>query len=110
MADQVLIPDVTGLDMAFGTVNGLPAYADVPDEFKRHNGTRWNEMFNRWFYSGLSGLSVIPRDGVDPDKALRHIKALMGSFEPKHEHKEAGCAYLMSRYFQSATWDGGSAA
>jgi hypothetical protein len=30
-----------------------------------------------------------------------HLKAIMGSFQPKHEHKTAGVAYLMSLWFEA---------
>lgn len=42
------------------------------------------------------------RPGVDRDKALVAIKAALGSFEPKHEHKEAGCAFLLHEWFELA--------
>jgi hypothetical protein len=54
-------------------------------------------------------LKFVVREGVDAKAAWRHCAALLRSFEPKHEHKEAGVAYLMSQYFESATWEGGSA-
>ena len=28
------------------------------------------------------------------------IAAILASFEPKHEHKEAGAAYLLSQWFE----------
>ncbi|WP_186191106.1 hypothetical protein [Burkholderia gladioli] len=104
MDTAIEIPKMTNLDVAFGTVEGLPSYASIPDEFKRHGGTKWNELFSKWFFGGLNSLSVTPKPGVDKDAALAHVRALMASFEPKHEHKEAGVAFLMSRYFDDASW------
>jgi hypothetical protein len=40
-----------------------------------------------------------PREGVDPEKAFRAIKATLGSFAPKHQHKEAAVAYMLSCWF-----------
>lgn len=100
---DIAIPEITKLDVAFGTTQGLPAYASIPDEFKRGR-TKWNELFSAWFFSGLTGLRVAPSPGVDRDKAIAHIRALMASFEPSHEHKEAGVAFLMSQYFADADW------
>lgn len=104
----ISVPEISDLDVAFGTVKGLPDYGEIPNQFKSHNGTPWNGLVSKLFFAGVSNLSLSPADGVDPGKAARHIKALLGSFEPKHEHKEAGVAYLMSRYFTAAKWDGGS--
>jgi len=50
------------------------------------------------------GRLSMPNDGIDQNKALRHIKAILGSFEPKHEHKEAAAAYLLSLWFKSVKY------
>ncbi|MDE1179460.1 hypothetical protein [Paraburkholderia sp.] len=97
-------PNISDLDVAFGTVKGLPDYASIPEEFKRGN-TKWNKLFSAWFYGGLKSLKIAPHEGVDKAAALKHIKALMASWEPKHEHKEAGVAYLMSKYFADVEWE-----
>lgn len=101
---KIVIPEITDLDMAFGTVVGLPVYSQVPDEFKRA-GSKWNRLFNDMFAFGLKAINLTPKSDIDPAKAWRHIRALSGSFQPKHEHKEAGVAYLMSQYFEDATWE-----
>lgn len=97
--------EVSNLDMAFGVgVDKLmPPYKEIPDEFK-HGHTKWNDLVCDWFYCGVSELNVIPKQGIDQKKALRHMRAIIGSFEPKHEHKEAACAYLMSLWFDDAKW------
>jgi hypothetical protein len=102
------IKDVNDVDMAFGgnIKKLLPAYNDIPDEYKGfHSQNKWVEMVNDWFYCGLKNLQLKPKAGVDPDKALRHIKAVMASFEPKHEHKIAGCAYLLSQWFEDVSYE-----
>ena len=107
---KIEIPELSDVDLAYGTTKGLPSYAKLPDEFRRHDGTPWNKLVSAMFFSGVKGLQFSPQPGVDADKAFRHIRALLASWEPKHEHKEAGVAFLMSQYFKSATWKGGSAA
>lgn len=101
------IQEVSDIEMAFpGSVSHLmPKREDIPDEFKEFRGTKWNGIFNDWFYSGLKNMKATPRGGVDSEKALRHIKAIMGSWEPKHEHKEAAVAYLLSQWFEEITYD-----
>jgi hypothetical protein len=98
--------EIENSDMIFGgnMKKLLPKYNEIPDEFKDRN-TKWNKVFNDWFFCGLKNCKWIPKEGIDTDKALRHIKAIMGSWEPKHEHKEAGCAYLMSEFFNDVKYE-----
>lgn len=96
------VKEVDGVDLAFGParINTLlPAWDEIPDEFKRHNN-KWVRIVSRWFFQGLKGATFKPKPGVDERKALNHIGACMKSWEPQHEHKEAGCAYLLSEFFE----------
>jgi hypothetical protein len=83
----------------------LPPYAELPDEFRRHNGTTWNTLVSEMFFSGGKWPRV--KDGINPVAAKRHVGAVLRSFEPKHEHKEAGAAYLMSLWFELPVGDSG---
>lgn len=76
----------------------LPSYRDLPEEFQRerHEGCR---IAQGWFFEGLKR-DLTPRQGIDKPTALRHLKACLGSFEPKHEHKIAGCGYLLAKWFE----------
>lgn len=103
--------EVSDLDIAFpASVSHLmPKYEDIPKEFQgfRPNST-WGGLFNNWFYRGLSNLSLQPKPGIDIVKALRHIRCIMRSFEPKHEHKESAVAYLLSCWFEpppASSWE-----
>jgi len=100
--------EVSQLDMAFGGAGGLekymPAYADIPKEFKGWNG-KWQDVQSKWFYTGLpEGTKFIAKEGVDVTKALRHLKTVQGSFQPKHEHKTAAVSYLMSLWFTDVVY------
>lgn len=102
------IMEVNDVDIAFGghTDKLLPKYEEIPDEFKNMNSrTKWNKMVDDWFYCGLKNLRLKPKAGVDTEKALKHIRAVMASFEPKHEHKIAGCAYLLSKWFDDVSYE-----
>ena len=77
----------------------MPAYEDIPAEFKRFPGTVWNKWQAEWFYKGLNGFPKA-KPGIDQDAALRHLEAIQGSWEPKHEHKEAAVAYLASLWLE----------
>ena len=99
--------DVDEAELAFpgDTARLLPPWKDIPEEFKRHNGTVWNKLVGDWFFCGLSEVKLVPKDGIDQKKAMRHLQTIMRSWEPKHEHKEAGVAYLLSQWFEdNPTW------
>lgn len=101
------IKDVPLIDIIFPTSvkNFIPSYEEIPKEFKnRYNETKWNKLFSDMFYCGLEKLKLIPKDGIDAQKALAHIRYVMGSWEPKHEHKEAACAFLFNEWFKDAKW------
>ena len=74
----------------------MPAMRDIPRDYP--NADKWQTLTSHWFFQGLKG-TLVPKEGIDLTTAMRHIKAVLGSYEPKHEHKEAAVAYLMSRWF-----------
>jgi hypothetical protein len=62
-----------------------------------YNGnTPYNALFGGLFFGGgkLNFKKDIPEDFRKT--ATQYLKAFMGSFEPKHEEKEAICAMLLS--------------
>lgn len=88
---------VTALEMSFGGKMDklLPPLSDIPVEFKKPN--KWTKIQSKWFYEGLPvGTEFSFKPGIDGNAALRHLKTIQGSFEPKHQHKEAAVAWLMS--------------
>ena len=99
--------DVDELDMAFGGKMKLllPAYEDIPEEFKDWNReTVWNKWQSGWFYSGLKRYPVA-KEGINLKKAMRHLAAIQSSWEPQHEHKSSGVAWLASLWFSSPDGD-----
>ena len=92
--------DVSALDLAFGANLDrlLPQFQDIPDEFK-WGLNPWNRITSEWFFNGLDTDLIESKEGIDQCKALLHLKVIMGSYSPKHEHRIAGCAYLMSHWF-----------
>jgi hypothetical protein len=90
----------------FGPIDHLPAWEEIPEDFRYNGGVgrgdarSWCELAERWLFEGLSGVRPIPKPGVDPQAALRAVRAILCSFAPKHEHKIAGCAFLLSEWFE----------
>jgi hypothetical protein len=99
--------EVTGMEMVVGgdMKKLLPPYTEIPQEFHMGSRGKWNRFVSDWFFCGLKDLKVTPKAGIDQGKALRHIKAIMASWEPQHEHKEAGCAYLASLWFEDVQYN-----
>lgn len=98
------IPDVTRLDLAFGKIDHMPRYDIVPDDFKR-SSNQYAAFIASWLFPGISQTELArlrPREGVNQSKALAAIGTIMRSFEPKHEHKNAGCAFLLHAWFELA--------
>jgi hypothetical protein len=94
-------PDVTRLDLAFGNIDHLPPWEAIPDDFRRDR-TPWNRQVGTWFFSGADKewvARITPKAGIDKQAALAAVQAVLRSWAPKHEHKEAGAAYLLSLWF-----------
>lgn len=94
---------VDNLRLAFptGVADLMPDYQSIPEEFKRWPARTWGgKLFSQLFYSGGSVAHLVAKPGIDRNDAIRHIRVIMGSFEPKHEHKEAACAYLFHEWFE----------
>lgn len=101
------VPEVTGVDVVFGGCGHMPKMSDIPEEFTRDRND-FVRAVSSWFFSGakrdgssliIDGKRFTAKSGVDAGKALAAIRAVLGSFDPKHEHKEAACAYMLSEWF-----------
>lgn len=108
---MLTIPDFDRLDVAFGNIKHMPKFEDLPEPFR--DGWQHNEYckaVSSWFYEGakaypngivLGGDHIfVAKTEVDAGKALAAIRAVLGSFEPKHEHKIAACGYMLSEWFE----------
>ena len=78
----------------------LPPMSEIPEEFREHRGA-WCVIAMRLFFSGGRFPHVKP--GIDADQAERHLMAVLGSFDPKHEHKEAAAGWLLSMWCETPT-------
>lgn len=79
----------------------LPPWDSIPKEFKNLNSTnRWVRVVKTWFFHGYDATKLVPVEGIDKNEALTHLKTCLRSWQPSHEHKTAGVAYLLSLWFQ----------
>ena len=85
----------------------LPKWDEIPEEFKHQSGNKWVQFQTDWFFSGLKNSDgLVPKPGIDKVLAMAHLSACQRSYQPKHEHKIAGVAYLASLWFEdTSTWE-----
>lgn len=92
----------------------LPPRDEIPDEYQRHNnkanpepGTPeyWLKTVEDWFFKGMLIKKAKPKDGIDANKALAHIDAIIKSFSPCHNHKTYGVAWLFSLWFDEFEYE-----
>lgn len=98
----------TNLDCAFGArLADYPPAATIPDEFWNHSSPA-NKVVSTLFSKGgkLDDFGLRLKPGIDPSAFYGALKAMLGSFDPKHERKEAACAWLVSEYTESTRRDG----
>lgn len=90
---------LNALDVAFGVKPPLPTWDEIPDEFKR-SSNKYARVASSLFFNGgrLADFGLEVKDGLDDGDVMRAIRTCLGSFEPKHEHKEAGVAFMLSQW------------
>ena len=101
MTDWTQPTEVDNLTLAFptGISDLMPQMDEIPEEFCEFFSTnKWVRWQASWFFSGLQERPTA-KDGIDQNQAMRHLSTIQGSFEPKHEHKQAAVAYLASLWF-----------
>jgi hypothetical protein len=63
----------------------------------------WLTITSAWFHGAAvmkeRRITFVSKEGIDHRLALRHLSACLRSYEPQHEHKIAGVAWLMSQWF-----------
>lgn len=74
----------------------LPTMSEIPEEFKNRRNP-WDACITKLFFSG--GRIPKTKEGIDQVTADRHVRTVLGSYEPKHQHKQAGAAWLMSLWY-----------
>lgn len=104
------VPKLDDPRVVFGDISHMPKWGDLPEEFRRGCFSHpWCRVAENWFFNGckfdadgkliVGSVKLHPKDGVDQDAALRAIKACLGSWAPKHEHKIAGVGFMFSEWF-----------
>ncbi|RRJ54846.1 hypothetical protein EHV15_35320 [Paenibacillus oralis] len=97
---------VTDTDIAFGgnIDNLLPPLSEIPKEFI-NDWTKWHQLADDLFYDRPLNITISDRAGIDVHAALRHIRAILNSFKPDHDHKIAGVAFLLSMFYEDISFE-----
>jgi hypothetical protein len=98
---MLTIPEIDDVTLAFPAraLDWMPEMEDIPVEFVEET-TEWSKIAHAWFYDGLSPETEFhAKEGVDAQAAFRAASATLRSFAPKHEHKMAAVAYMLSQWF-----------
>ena len=103
------IPELTALDVAFpaNVLEWMPPQGTIPEYDQK-----FKNVAEKWFFLGLPPeTEFVPKPGVDFKKALMAMKACLGSFAPKHEHKMAAAGFMLSEWFADIRgWEGAAEA
>lgn len=100
MLGDFAVPKFDGLSAAFGArLNQYPAPATIPKVDRK-----FEDAFGALFYRGgsLSDHGLKLKAGIDRAAAMTAIRAWMGSFDPKHEHKTATVAWAFSEWCEAS--------
>lgn len=90
---------VSDVDVAFPAraLEIMPVVDDIPAQYWDSNP--WSGLFWDWMTGRIDPAVEFHMNGVDGETAYRHLSVIMGSFAPKHEHKEAAFAFLCGLWF-----------
>ena len=90
-------PELSEMQLMFSTLKTDAFLLDLAKEKGFYNGnTPYNRLFSKLFFGGGALNFKCSATKEFKEKAVPYLKALMTSFEPKHEDKEAVCALILS--------------
>ena len=98
------VPDVQFAFPAYIIGTLIPEWDDLPDEF-RNRTSGYEELAGHACFNSVEIQPKVLRDGVDAKLANRQLNAIVRSLQPKHEHKEAAIAYLLSLWLTPTIGD-----
>ena len=90
--DQINYPDQLG-DL-------LPPHSqEIKDWALTKDANQYLDFITTWEEQGLgSGSQMFLKPGINGTNVLRHLKAVMGSFQPTPEHKIDSASWLLAQW------------
>ena len=90
------LESITDAEVAFSTTRLLPEWDQIPDEFKTSQGNKYTKLASDIFFGNELTGEIDLNEGIEPELLSRAVRAHLSSFQPKHEHKISGVAYMVS--------------
>lgn len=95
------VPEATDVEMAFPSQHEklLPKWEDLTDE-ERSNSTVFCKAAQSLFFNGgkLEDFGVRIREGIEPTKVYRYLRATLPDWGPSHEHKVGGVGHMLAKW------------
>lgn len=89
------VESITDPERAFSTERLLPAWEDIPEEFKR--GNVYTQLASAIFNgTAMPDCEIELFEGFKAEGINECIRAHLRSFGPSHEHKIAGVGYMVA--------------
>lgn len=90
------LASISDAEMAFSTDRLLPAWEEIPSEFRQ--GNLYTKLAESIFFGmEMPKCEIEMKDGFEPQALNRAVRAHLQSWGPKHEHKIAGVGYIISQ-------------
>lgn len=90
------LASITAPEMVFGTTKLLPPAETIPEQFNS-GANIYVQLVSAIFYgTPLPKGEIEFHPGFEQEQVVRCVRAHLTSCEPKHEHKMAGVAYMLS--------------
>ena len=77
----------------------IPPWDEIPEKF-RNFSSGYEELASHGCFYAVEFRQEVLADGIKAELAIRHLTAVARSFEPKHEHKQAAIAFLISLWLK----------
>lgn len=100
MQDVIEVPEVTAADMAFPTRYRelLPKWEALTKDEQAMRGPFCDVVRVFFFKGGNPADYLVPKTGVEMARVHRYLRATLGDFGPKHEHKIGGIAHMLAKW------------
>lgn len=104
LPDDYPVFDIDPISVAFSTLEGPKYYLSYYEGQCFLVDRRWTDIASSLFFRGgkVEDFGLKLRDGLDKRKVMMCLRALLGSFGPKHEEKEATVGFAISKWFEDA--------
>ena len=90
-------PTVSGAEGVFPTFDTIKELLEEATLRGYDNGNMEGcRLFSQWFFNGIE--AIVVKDMDNAQEAFTYMRAFMGSWSPKHEHKEAVCGMLIDEF------------